>query len=57
MHFTLAFIDFFIPEQVFGFGILGVDSCDDFIHRYLFSIYWNDGEISIDLFWFKIFTF
>lgn len=54
MTLDLLWIDFFLRDRLFGFGIVSVKGKD--IHRSLFAIYWNDGELLIDLCWFRIFA-
>lgn len=56
MAFDLFWMDFWIRDKLFGFGILSLKK-EDF-HKSLLAIYWDDGEILIDLFWFsfRIFT-
>ena len=54
MIFDLLWFDIWIKDRLFGFGIFSIKQPD--IHRSLFSIYWNDGELLIDLFWFHVLT-
>lgn len=54
MTFYLFWADFWFWDNLFGFGILSVKR-EDF-YRSLFAIYYNDGELLIDLFWFRIIT-
>ena len=53
MGFALLWIDFFLKEKLFGFGIGGVEKHNGF-DKSLFSIYWNNGALLIDFFWFRI---
>ncbi len=55
MSFNLFWLDFYLQEKLFGFGILNFKNSED-INRNLFSIYWNDRELLIDLFWIRILT-
>lgn len=54
MTFDLFWIDFFIKERLFGFGIFSIKGEE--IHRSFVAVYWNDGELLVDLFWFRIFS-
>ncbi|KKN02404.1 hypothetical protein LCGC14_1118060 [marine sediment metagenome] len=59
MTFDLFWIDFYPSDRLFGFGLFGIrteDSSGERTLRNLFSIYWNDRELMIDLFWFRIVT-
>ena len=55
MTFDLAWFDFFFKDRIFGFGFLTYKG--ENIIRSLFSIYWNDRELMIDLFWIRILTY
>ena len=55
MTIDLFWIDFFLKERLFGFGILSIKN-DDWFNRSLLSIYWNDGELLIDLLYFRVVT-
>lgn len=54
MEFDLLWIDFYWTNRLFGFGFCGIRIENK--SRNLFSIYWNDRELMIDLFWFRIVT-
>lgn len=54
MTFDLFWMDFWFRDNLFGFGILSLKK-EDF-HKSLLAIYYNDGELLIDLFWFRIIT-
>ena len=54
MTFDLFWIDFFIKDRLFGFGIFTIKR-DETIRSFL-SIYSNDGELLMDLLWFRIYT-
>jgi hypothetical protein len=53
MQFTLLWIDLFLKDNNIGFALCSLRNYDDF-HRSLFAVYWNDGELLIDLFWFWV---
>ena len=55
MTFDLFWVDFFLSERLFGFGLLSIKNGED-IHRSFLAIYWNDREIMIDFLWFRIVT-
>ena len=54
MIFYLFWIDFFIKDKLFGIGLLTFKFEE--LVRSFFCIYWNDGELLIDLLWFRIVT-
>lgn len=54
MKFNLFWIDFYIHDRLFGFGLCSFET--ENWSRNLFSIYWNDRELLIDLFWIRILT-
>ncbi|KKK63197.1 hypothetical protein LCGC14_2996680 [marine sediment metagenome] len=59
MTFNLFWIDFWLSDHLFGFGLCCFKTdgwCREAKFRNLFSIYWNDKELMIDLFWFRIVT-
>lgn len=59
MNFSLFWIDFWLSDRLFGFGLFEIQtegSSGERVFRNLFSIYWNDRELMIDLFWFRIVT-
>ena len=51
MTFRLFWIDIFVKERLFGFGFFTLG--EEFIRSFL-SVYWNDRELLIDLFWIRI---
>jgi len=53
MVFDLAWIDFWLQDKLFGFGIFTI-KCEEFL-RSFFSIYYNDGEILMDILWIRIY--
>lgn len=54
MKFSLLWIDLFLKDNLVGFGFCSSKNYDGF-HRSLLAIYWNDGELLIDLLWFRVF--
>lgn len=52
MTFDLFWIDIFFEECLFGFGAFSFKL--DNIPYNLLAIYWNDGELFIDLFWLRL---
>jgi len=54
MQFTLVWIEFFLKEKLFGFGVGEVEKYDKF-SRNLFSIYRHSGGLQIDLLWFRVY--
>ncbi len=54
MNFNLFWIDFWLSDHLFGFGFCCFETGN--LLRSLFSIYWNDRDLMIDLFWFRIVT-
>lgn len=50
MTFNFIWIDFW-PTN-FGFGIFSVETANLF--RNLFSIYWSDGDLLVDLFYIRV---
>ena len=54
MTFNIFWIDVWIKDKLFGIGFLTIKQEE--LHRSLSSIYWNDGELLIDLFWIRILT-
>ena len=54
MTFDLFGIDFYRKDEFFGFWLGAIKNIDKEMHRSLFGIYWNDGNLLIDLFWFHI---
>lgn len=54
MTFDLMWIDFWFADKLFGVGLFSIKREE--LHRSFFSCYWNDGELLVDLFWFRIFT-
>jgi len=55
MSFNLFWLDFWLQDRLFGFGFFTFEGEE--LHRSLFSIYWNNGELMIDLLWFRILTY
>lgn len=56
MQFTLFWIDFFLKDKLLGFGLCSIKNYEG-IHRNLLSIYWNDGDLLIDFFWFRVLSY
>jgi len=58
MTFTMLWIDFYLLDRLFGFGLccIKIETPSDTIHRNLFCVYWSDGEFIIDLFFIRILT-
>ena len=54
MSVTLFGIDFYLEDGIYGFWIGGLKTED--WHRALFTIYYDGGELFIDLFWIRILT-
>jgi hypothetical protein len=54
MTLDIFWIDCWLQDKLFGLGLLTIKREE--LIRSLFSIYWNDGELLIDLFWFRILT-
>jgi len=54
MKLDLFWIDFWPQDKLFGFGLFCIKREE--IVRNLFSIYWNDRDLMIDLFWIRILT-
>lgn len=52
MTFDLFWIDIFFEERLFGFGVFSLKR--DNVPYNLLAIYWNDGELFIDLFWLRL---
>ena len=54
--FTLFYIDFYLTERCFGFGIFEFtfETEDDIMKRNLFNIYYGDGCWCFGLFWVNI---
>jgi hypothetical protein len=55
MTLDLFWADFWIQDRLFGFGLCTLKG-SNFI-KSLFSIYWNDRELLVDLFWIRILTY
>ncbi len=55
MTFNLFWIDYYWVDKLFGFGFCTIKTENKV--RSLFSIYWNDRDLLIDLFWFRIVTY
>ena len=53
MEFTLLWIDLFPKDRLFGFGVFSIKNYGA-LNRNLLSIYWNNGELLIDLLWFRV---
>ncbi len=54
MTFNLLSVDFFWSDRLFGFSLASVHTENN--GRGLFIIYWNDGDLLIDLLWFRVYT-
>jgi len=54
MTFDSFWFDFYLQDKLFGFGFCSIKN--ENLFRSLLSIYWNDREILIDLFWIRIYT-
>ena len=52
MDISLFWINLFFKDSLFGLGLFTIRKED--IIRSLFSFYWNDGELLIDLLWFRV---
>ncbi len=57
MTFDLFGIDIYWSDRLFGFWFCSFKNSDQEIHRSLFTIYWNNGELLIDLFWIHLLEF
>ncbi len=55
MTFQLFGFDIFPQERLFGFWFCGIDGTNT--HRHLFSIYYNDGEILVDVLFCRVLTY
>lgn len=54
MMFSLFGFDFFREDCLYGIWIGGYKNYED-INRHLFMIYWNNGELLIDMCWIRIY--
>jgi len=54
MQLSLGWIDFYWADRLFGLGI-GSIVTENWI-RNLLSAYWNDGELLVDVLWFRVYT-
>ena len=54
MGFKLLWVDMFLRDNLFGFGLCTIDSGN--LVRSLLSIYYADGEWIIDVFWARAYT-
>ncbi len=54
MKFNLLSVDFFWSDRLLGLGIATI-TLENLV-RSLFLIYWNNGDLLIDLFWFRVYT-
>lgn len=54
MTFDLFWVDAYIEEKLFGFGVFTIKGMDSVRSRSLFSVYWADGMLLLDLFYFKV---
>ena len=52
MTFNLFGIDFYRKDELFGFWLGAIKYEEE--RRCLFGIYWKEGNLLIDLFWFHI---
>ena len=52
MDISLAWVDFWPQDKLFGFGLLSFKT--ENLFRNFLSVYYNDGEIIIDIFWVRI---
>ena len=53
MTFQLFGIDTYWSERLFGFWLVAFVNTEKEIHKSLFGMYWNDGNFTIDLLWFR----
>ena len=53
MGFVLFWIDFFITDNLYGFGFLSFKDVN--YHKSFLAFYWNEGELLIDLLWIHIY--
>ena len=53
MTIDLFWVDLFAYDKLFGFGLGTVKT--DKSHRSLLSVYYNDGEVLLDMLWFNIY--
>ncbi len=54
MNLRFLWLDFYWADKLFGFGIGSIVL--EAWARSLLSIYWNDGELLIDVLWFRVLT-
>lgn len=54
MQFTLFWITLFFKDDLYGFGVCSIKTCG--VIRSLLAIYWCDGKLLIDLFWYQVFS-
>jgi hypothetical protein len=54
MTFQLFGFDFSFEWNVFGFWIGGIESFDKEAARHLLAIYWDDGQLLVDLFFLNL---
>lgn len=51
MTFDIFGIDFYWRERLFGFWIVAFKNSKKETPRSLFTLYWADGELIVNLFW------
>jgi hypothetical protein len=54
MTFSLLWFCFSISNNLFGIGIGTVQMWTTDTVRSLLTVYWNDGELLVDLFWIRV---
>jgi len=55
MTFTLFGIDFYLQDKIFGFYLCTLKD-GDWHSKSLFTIYYSDSTLFLDLFWIRILT-
>ena len=55
MQFSLFGVDLFPKDNLYGVWVGGYKNYDD-VNRHLFMIYWNDGELLVEVGWMRLFT-
>ena len=51
MTFNIFGIDLYPKDRVAGWWLFTFKDSEKQIHRSMFELYYNDGEIFVDLFW------
>lgn len=52
MNFNLFGFDLFWQDRLYGFWFCGIKTTN--LHRHLFSIYYSDGELIIDVLFIRV---